>query len=243
MNDETSWRTMPASVVPADGAVHVWRIRLAHLPDCVERLAQNLSEDERERAARFRYPRDRMRFIAARAALRHILARALQGGRTHLRFSYGPKGKPLLAGSDVTFNLSHAEDLALCAVTLRRAVGVDIEKIAPLKQPGIIDRVFSPHQAQMLRALPEPVRWEGFHAGWTRKEAYVKAHGEGLNFPLGSFDVSLDGRDDMLRDALGEVWTVRGIAPAEGFAGAVAASGDGFTLACWDWDQGCGCRA
>src|SRR5687768_5504879 len=160
MNDENTWQSMPATIVPADRAVHVLRIPLVHRPDCVERLAQNLSDDERARAVRFRYPRDRMRFIAARPALRHILAPTLQGGGSQLRFAYGPKGKPLLAGSDVTFNLSHAEDLALCAVTLRRAVGVDLERIGPLKQPGIIDRVFSPHQAELLRALPEPARWQ-----------------------------------------------------------------------------------
>jgi 4'-phosphopantetheinyl transferase len=244
MSEHTHWKTAPMPLALEDAAVDVWRAGLLHSPACVDILAKELSLDEWERADRFRFADDRARFIAARAALRRILGGAVGVQARRLRFGYGDFGKPFLSDHAASFNLSHAENVALCAVTKTRAVGVDVEKVLPLKEGEVIGAVFSRLQAAALRALPEPDRLAVAHAGWTRKEAYVKALGDGLNIPLESFDVSLrEERDDVLKSEDGRVWRVRPLHPGAGFAGAVAVEGEDFTLRCWKWDWGCGCEA
>jgi 4'-phosphopantetheinyl transferase len=236
------WETAPARSVLKDDEVHVWRAGLQHAPACIEELKRELSPDEKERAQRFHFARDRTRFVAARAFLRRAVARTLERDARGLRFSYGPQGKPSLDGGSVEFNLSHADEIALCALTRFRSVGVDVEKIGPLKEEGVIGRVFSQAQAEALRALPEAERWPRFCAGWTRKEAIVKAHGKGLSLGLRAFDVSLGAEDDVLRDADGSDWRVRPLLPAAGFAGAVALEGsESFVLRCFAWHWKCGC--
>ena len=163
------------------GEAHVWRIRLAPCP------VDLLSEDERARALRFHFPLHRHRFVAARSALRRILAAYLDLPPAELRFHYSPHGKPYLEHHWLRFNLAHSEDLALCAVARAREIGVDIERIRPRPtQERIPERFFSPSEAAQLRALPP----EAFFHYWTAKEAYLKARGEGLAIPLDSFDVT-----------------------------------------------------
>jgi 4'-phosphopantetheinyl transferase len=164
----------------AGAEVHLWRIRLA---PCSDEL---LSEDERARARRFRFPLHRERFVAARSALRRILAAYLDLDPAGLRFQYSPHGKPRLEQEWLRFNLAHSEDLALCAVAHGREVGVDIERIRPRPDEGIPERFFSPSEAAQLRGLPPPA----FYRYWTAKEAWLKARGEGLSVALDSFDVS-----------------------------------------------------
>jgi 4'-phosphopantetheinyl transferase len=237
-----SWERAPARIAIKDDEVQVWRASLTHGPACVDVLRRGLSADENERAQRFHFPRDRVRFVAARAFLRRVLGQTLDRDAAGLRFAYGAQGKPSLEGGDVEFNLSHAEDLALCAVACGRAVGVDVEKIGPLKEDGVIGRVFSPEQAARLRALPETERWAQFCAGWTRKEAIVKAHGKGLSLGLDAFDVSLGTGDDVLHDKAGKSWRVRPLSPGAGFQGAVALSGaEPFDVRCFAWRWDCGC--
>jgi len=184
-------------VTPDD--IHLWHASLDVAATArVTRLERTLSPDERERAARYRFARDRARYIGARGILRTILGRYLDLDPAGLHFVYGPQGKPALApehGADedtLSFNLSHAGDIALYAVTRGRRVGVDVEQVVRnVAGSTVPEHTFSPHEVTTLRALPLDEQTAAFFRCWTRKEAYVKALGAGFSLDLTSFDVSL----------------------------------------------------
>jgi 4'-phosphopantetheinyl transferase len=176
-------------VVAAD--VHVW---LADIDGPAP--SGLLSADEEDRAARFYFERHRRRFVAGRTTLRRILATYLEESPAALQFSYGAHGKPALVGQEgdegLRFNLAHCQGRAIYAVTRGREVGVDIEALRPMPDAlDLAERFFSETERRTLRGLlPEQVP-EGFFNAWTRKEAFVKAVGSGLAYPLSSFDVTL----------------------------------------------------
>lgn len=190
---------LPAPALPLTlpvNAVHVWRVDLCVSPDCAKRLAATLSPDERDRAARFRFSEHRERFIAAHGALRDILSRYLDLLADQLAFSTNPHGKPALATPDhawLQFNLSHSGELALIAITRDRPIGIDVEQMIPPEDfSRLVEQFFSANENAAFRALPESKRAAAFFAGWTRKEAYVKALGTGVSLPLDHFDVTMD---------------------------------------------------
>ncbi len=179
---------------PGAGSVHVWRIDCARLGALRSRADEVLSEPERRRAARFHFSRDRERYVAGHLALRDILGRTLSLAPARLAFADGPSGKPWLPEApSLQFNLSEAGGLALVAVTLERAVGVDVEHLRDdASLFDVAERFFSPHEVRCLRAVDPSARIAAFFRIWTRKEAYIKALGEGLGHDLDSFDVSLE---------------------------------------------------
>ncbi len=215
------------------GEIHVWRANIER-PSAA--ALQILSDDERERASRFVFARDRNRFVNARATLRMLLGRYLQRPSGDVAFDYAPEGKPrlhaLVGDLPIRFNLSHSQGLAVFAFSLQRDLGIDIEAIRSDVGPeDIATRFFSTREQLELRALPLGQRDEGFFLGWTRKEAYVKARGAGLGFELTAFHVSLTpGMPDVLISADIDRWMLRSFWPAEGFAGAVVAEGRDWTL-------------
>jgi 4'-phosphopantetheinyl transferase len=231
-------------VIPAPrGEVHVWRAPLSISdPERADLLA-TLSPDERARADRFHFDRDRAHFIAGRGFLRAILGAYLDVAPRALVFDYSPHGKPRLAtgAGGLRFNLSHSHDLALCAVALDRELGVDVEYIQPRLEEGIAERFFSRREVAALRSLPAEAQSAAFFACWTRKEAYVKAHGQGLSLRLDRFDVSLAPGEPaaLLRteDDPAEAmrWSLRELVPGPGYAGALAAEGQTWRLRCWQW--------
>jgi 4'-phosphopantetheinyl transferase len=179
------------TVLPVD-EVHVWRASLDQPPPVVDRLAGLLASDEAQRAARFRFARDRDRYIVGRGLLRTLLSRYVGRLPDELRFTYGAFEKPALAGGGPHFNLSHSGPLALLAVSGGAEVGIDVEiDDADFAKERIAERFFSKAEVLELRSLPEEVQPHAFLACWTRKEAFIKARGDGLSLPLDSFDVSL----------------------------------------------------
>ena len=245
MTGGVEWRR-PAGP-PALGAtdVHVWRVRL-DAPDDGPALLAVLADDERERLARFVFPRLGERYVTARGRLRLLLARYLGVDAAVLRFVYGPRGKPALAEgahADLRFNLSHSGDLALVAVTRGREVGVDVEADRPdFATEATARRFFSAAEVEAFLALPPASRHEAFFRCWTRKEAYIKALGDGLALPLDSFDVAIgEAATEILLatrpdPAEARRWRLAALAPGAGYAGAVAVEGQGWRLQCWDWD-------
>ncbi|MEZ4620032.1 MAG: 4'-phosphopantetheinyl transferase superfamily protein [Caldilineaceae bacterium] len=173
--------------------VHIWSIALNGQVDSA--YAAALSEDERARASRFYFERDARRYTIGRATLRRILSHYLGIEPAALSFTYNPFGKPALAAAQnphaLEFNLSNTGDHALCAVTYGCAVGIDIEAIKQLDYLQLAGTVFSAHEQATLQWLPAAEQPLGFFNGWTRKEAYIKAHGKGLSMPLADFDVTL----------------------------------------------------
>ncbi len=220
--------------------IHVWRAALDNAAD----LRGLLSADELARAARFHFERDSARFIAMRGVLRSILGIYTSVPPVQLKFRYAARGKPSLADNprDVRFNLSHSHDLALIAVALGCELGVDVEYIKDSTAgPEIAERFFSRAEVVALRALPKALRRDAFFAGWTRKEAYIKATGMGLFAELDRFTVSLapDEPAALLRvaGAAAEAsrWSLFELNPGEGYAGALAVEGRDVQISCWHW--------
>lgn len=246
MTDATAWSAPPPQPEIAGGQVHVWRVALNPPAPTLARLWPTLTPDEQQRAERFHFQRDRDHFIAARGALRAILARYLRAEPGLLRFSYSSYGKPDLAHGagdpPLTFNLSHAHELALIAVARGRLLGVDIEWVRPdMSGEEIAERFFSPREVAALRAVPPPQRHEAFFNCWTRKEAYIKARGEGLSHPLDQFDVSLaPGEPAALLGTRGDPaelarWSLQALAPGPGYVAALAAERPPCELRRWQW--------
>ncbi len=212
----------------------------------LEPLLRKLSADERARAAKFYFDKDREHFIVARGLLRTILGRYLDREPENLSFRYGPQGKPALAeisdGHAIRFNLSHSHGFALYAIARGREVGIDIEWIRPdLAIAEIAERFFSASEAALLRSLPAEARLEAFFRCWTRKEAYIKARGEGLSRPLNQIDLPLARAEPGLPQALqlssSEVtqWSLQDLTPARDNVAAVVAEGRDWHTACWRW--------
>ena len=240
------WELAPSPPCLQRDEVHVWRARLDQAPDQLEQLAATLRPDERQRAGRFRFARDRGRFVAARGILRRILGGYLDVEPGSLRFGYGAAGKPFLSepgpASALQFNVSHAENLALYAVSRDRAVGVDIERVRPVEDlMQVAAHFFSSHERRALQRLSAGARDEAFFTCWTRKEACVKAWGDGLSFPLDEFAVSLspDRPAELVWIREGtrpeEEWRLQHLVPEDGYVGAVAVPGRDVQLRCFSW--------
>ena len=243
MLNEAAWPAPPRRPSLDDRSVHVWRAELDVGDTGTARFAATLSADERLRAARFHFARDRDRFTVGRGVLRSLLGGYLGVAPAALAFAYGDHGKPALVGGGLHFNVSHSAGVALYAVARAREVGVDVEgHRADFATAEIAERFFSPAERAALRALPVEARCAAFFACWTRKEAYIKARGVGLSLALDAFDVSLaPGEPAALlatRDDPGarDRWSLQALDPGPDLAGAVVAEGRDWALSCWRWD-------
>jgi 4'-phosphopantetheinyl transferase len=226
----------PAIVIGRD-IVHVVCIRL---DEALEGAIDLLDEDERGRASRFVFDRDRRRFVAAHAATRIVLAQCLDCSPEALRFVTGARGKPRLVDVpvDVRFNLSHSGDRALLAIALGQEVGVDLEQHRPVDIRGLARRFFAPGEQAALDMLPDRERAPAFFRCWTRKEAFIKAIGEGLAFPLDGFEVNVTADAGASQQMLGCTaapeapgrWRIVALDCEAGYEAAVAASAAQWTV-------------
>jgi 4'-phosphopantetheinyl transferase len=226
--------------------VHVWLADLNHSGFPAAEIDHVLSQEERERAARFYLQRDRNHFTAGRAMLRSILGGYLNADPCHLQFSRGPHGKPALAtegGADaVCFNIAHSHDVALCAVARGRDIGVDVERVrADVNVDLIAERFFSQREIAILRSLPPERKLTAFFTCWVRKEAYVKARGDGLAMNLDSFSVSFaPGEPAALLDVQGHpeealAWSLTELDFDPSFAAALAVRAGECRVRCWQF--------
>ncbi len=207
-----------------------------------------LSDSERKRANRFQFDLDRNRFIIRHGLLRMLLSRYLNIEPANVAFAYESRGKPLVSAPGLElplhFNLSHSNGLALIAATRQAALGVDVERVRFVPEADqIAAKFFSPHEAAVLNAIPAEQKMEAFFHCWTRKEAYLKATGEGIADALPRIEVSLTPAQParLLKingDALdASLWQLSGLAPAPGFVGALAIQADSLRLCCWRWSR------
>lgn len=217
--------------------IHVWFAKLDDRP--VGSLGVYLSPDEAARAHRFRFEKDRNHFTLARGLLRRILACYLDSEPSEFRFSYGEQGKPALSSrSDqqtIKFNLAHSHGMAVYAFSRNRELGVDLEFMRDERaDEAIAERFFSAREVVDLKSLPCELRKQAFFNCWTRKEAYIKARGEGLSMALNEFDVSLKPGEPaaLLKNHRndGEVsrWSMQSLPIAKGYAAALVVEG-------YDW--------
>jgi 4'-phosphopantetheinyl transferase len=228
-----------------EGGVHVWRIPLMAPAATLAGYQTLLAPDERARAARFHFDIHRHRFAIARARMRMLLSSYSGCTPAQLVFSYTSHGKPYISHPSLRFNLSHADDIAILGVTRNRAIGVDIEHIrADFATDEIANRHFSKTEVRTLRALAAEERCSAFFRCWTRKEAYIKALGEGLSMPLGSFDVCLDDdQKDQLwlshhEDPNEQArWQLRNVPAPQGYFAAAVVEGHDLSFQYFDWSD------
>jgi 4'-phosphopantetheinyl transferase len=213
--------------------VHTWVASLRQPPEVGAALGAALAPDETARAARYIRAADGARFRLARGLLRHLVGAYLGRPAGEVVFAYGPHGKPALApehGADLRFSVAHAGDVALYALTRGREVGVDVEQIRPLDGlDAVVDWLFSERERAWLHTLGRPARLRAFFDCWTRKEAYIKARGQGFTIalrelealPLGTLSDPPEEAPEASWARLDGRWWACPLYPAPGYAGTV----------------------
>lgn len=220
--------------------VHVWRIELNRPETERERLWPLLSPEEKQQADRFHFPNGKNHYVVCRGTVRLILAGYLQINPSEVRFQVGPFGKPSLkiaSRTKVEFNVSHSHGLALLAVSAGRPLGVDLEQVRVMDTyEQIAVRYFSPIEVKRLRQMADHEKPEAFFSCWSRKEAFVKATGQGISYGLDQFSVPLSLHDPNARfvpiDCPHETtrWRMCTLIPAPNFVGAIVAAGDNWDV-------------
>ena len=242
----TQWRSPPEPLVLGHNEVHVWRASLDQPASQLENFRLSLAADERARAQRLYFRKGRERFTVARGVLRAILGGYLNREPESLSFCYGSHGKPGLGGyldrDAIRFSVSHSHGFALYAFARGREVGIDLERIRfDLAVTEVAERFFSPKEVAALRALPPDLQRQAFFRCWTRKEAYIKARGEGLSLPLDEFDVSLAPEEPAavlaIRHDHSEAsrWSLQELTVAPDYVAALSVEAHDWRLSCWLW--------
>lgn len=237
----------PSDLALSSDEIHIWLADLDQSESQLHKLIQTLSVEERMRAEKYLFERDRKKYLLRRGILRTLLGSYLNVEPGRLQFQYGKYGKPVLAdtfGKEMLhFNLSHSDELALFAFARHREIGVDIEHIGEISEMELIaERFFSRRENDSIRSLPEEQKKESFIKGWTCKEAFIKAVGDGLSRALDKFEVSmvpgepakLLSVEDDSREA--SRWSLQYLQPAPDYVGAFAVKSRMFKTKRWRWD-------
>jgi 4'-phosphopantetheinyl transferase len=242
----TNWLPPPAQFKLSRNEVHVWRASLNQNEATIEGLWELLTSEERQRAQRYCFQKGQQQFVVARGVLRQLLARYTGLAPAALKLTSNSYGRPSLAKdsnpAQLNFNLSHSGNLVLYAFSRGRSVGIDIEamrqEVATLE---IAKNFFSLDEVTALKAVPAELHTVAFFNGWTRKEAYIKALGEGLSHPLQSFSVSLAPQEEAAllsvrgdRQAAAR-WKIYALEPGAGYVAAVIAEHPPFALREWEY--------
>ena len=236
---QPSWSPGPSAPHLAAGEVHVWLASLSVRAAALSTYLATLRDDERERAARYHFNRDRDAYIAGRGILRELLGRYFSQQPSDIKISYSDYGKPYVVGASTRFNLAHAGGLALFAFAQDTAVGVDLEQERELDDAlAIAKRFFSPVEWESLAALPSVEQRAAFFRIWSRKEAFIKAVGQGLSYPLDSFEVTAaEDETRLLRvgddSAEAGAWSLLALPVPAGYAAALAVRLPEVRLCTW----------
>ena len=224
-------------------SIHVWTIPLDEDADTVASLLNVLSGEERVRAARFRTTQLRVRFVVAHGALRTILSGYLGVAPAAVRFETTEMGRPYVPGASFDFNLSHSDALAVVAVSVAGHVGVDVERLRRVDdEDAVVRRFFAPGEVRQYEAVRPQERTSAFYSTWTRKEAFVKALGTGLQRELSSFEVDVSPQAVCPRIRLDDddgrsSWNLRSFSPRSHYIAAVALDRDIEALEFFDWSS------
>lgn len=238
MESPVPWEEAPASPILPEDQVQVWQAALPRTEEEAGSFLPLLSPDETERADRFLVYRARAAFAGARGTLRLLLGRYLGVPPRELRFCYSAQGKPALEDETLCFNLSHSQGLALYAFSRHLPMGIDVEHLRPeVASAAIARRFFAPLEVAALDLIEPGRRTEAFFTCWTRKEAYLKARGEGLGLGLHSFAVSLGEPAALLHSDQGadecRRWRLCPLRPQPGYVGALCAPAGDWRLRCF----------
>ncbi len=241
-----SFRVPSLDLKLANDEIHIWCTSLDQPTSLAESLICTLSADERAKAQRFYSEKDRKRFIIRRGILRMILGYYSGVEASELWFFYGKNGKPRLTDTfrngTILFSMSSSEGLALYGFTRNREIGVDVECVRDIPDiDQIAELIFSAKEALAYHALPDHLKREAFFSCWTRKEAFLKATGDGLSRRLDEFELRVDpGKPASLPGIDGDQksacqWSIHDLKPASGFTAAIAAQGRSWGLRCSQW--------
>jgi len=190
-----SYHSINPIKIPDKEEVHIWMVDLNISQTIQQHFEKSfLSEEELTKAKGFKFNHHRLQFSASHGYLKLILARYLDCCPSIIEYGIKKYGKPFLKNPTtqykIRFNMSHSQDIALYAVTLDTEVGVDIEIIKEnLNILDLIEHVFTTREKSIFKEIEEDKKTKVFYDVWTRKEAYLKATGEGLNFPLNKIEV------------------------------------------------------
>ncbi len=244
----STWTPCPEPGRVGDSEAHLWLVELDFLQDRLGHLTSILSDDERNRAGRFHKRLDAERYASARASLRCILGGYLVLEPASLQFTYNRYGKPRLSeahSSPLQFSVSHSAALCLFGFVLHREIGVDLEYVRPeVEVADLAARFFCRREVETLRSLAGQLQVEAFFRCWTRKEAYLKARGQGLSYGLDRIEVSLRSDEPAALISAADDpeasrrWTIEHLAPASGYVGAVAVADRHLTFKCFTWAPG-----
>ncbi len=194
MNTIQTWENPAVLPCTIDAhKIHVYRKQLSgYTEQQIAELFNGLAPDEQTRALRFHFAKDRHHFIVARAHLRKILAQYLKITPQEINFHYNAYGKPELLDHTLQFNLSHSQDMAVYAISNQYSVGIDIEATAKDHDiAAIAQRFFSASEYTILKNLAPARQKQAFYNAWVRKEAFLKAIGQGLSYSLANVEVTL----------------------------------------------------
>ncbi|HWH80062.1 MAG TPA: 4'-phosphopantetheinyl transferase superfamily protein [Candidatus Binatus sp.] len=233
------WNPAPDQFTLDANCVDVWLIQIddeAPLPS----LLDLLPPAERERAARFKFDKDRRLFATAHASMRAILAKYLDGNPIELEFIEGQNGKPKFspdfARRKVEFNLSHSHQAALLAVALGRVVGVDIEYIKrDFEFVEVAERFFTMREVAALRSLPSDLRRQAFFKCWTAKEAFLKAKGTGLSGALDEVEIALNSEGQVKISAAVPGWILTELDSVDGYEAALVYQESAASIHSYRW--------
>jgi 4'-phosphopantetheinyl transferase len=234
------WNPPPGVLTIDEQVVDLWLIQLNDVVRDLDSLSGFLSIDELERAARFKFDKDRQLFVGAHVALRSILSRYLRQNPEQLEFIEGSNGKPHLAepSERIEFNLSHSHRKALLAVALGREIGVDIEYVKRNFQfEEIAERFFTAREVTALRGLPSHLQRQAFFKCWTSKEAFLKAKGTGLSGKLDEVAIIFDSSDQVRINARVPGWSLTEIPPCVGYEGALVIQGHTRQIRCFQQES------
>jgi 4'-phosphopantetheinyl transferase len=242
MGRKSRWSPPPQRLTLAGDEVHVWRACLDVPESRVRALEENLVEDEVNRAHRFYFAKDRWHFTVARGLLREILSLYLDTPPNQLCIGYNPHGKPFLSETTICFNLSHSGGMALYAIARSMEIGIDLERVrTDFECVEVAEGFFSRCENDALRAVRSDLQHVAFFNCWTRKEAFVKLHGEGMSFPLKQFDVTLAPNEPArLISIIGDSraaaqYCIQELDVGDGYAAALVVEGSSCQIGCWQW--------
>ena len=243
--EKSAWPTAVPDGMISSNEVHIWRFYQEETNSQIETLQGILSPDELARSEKFHFEKDRKKFILTRGILRKLLGSYLGKNPQQIRFNYTSFGKPFLAidseNNNLSFNLSHSGELVLYAITRNQKIGIDIEQIRDHTDVmAIAKRFFSPAEIGEMEKANEKNRTELFFTYWTRKEAFVKALGKGVSFPMERLDVSLLNKFSPIIKSTAEnnetaCLNVQDLLPGDGYLAAIATEVNDADISCWQF--------
>jgi len=239
---KNTWQETPETLSLSEDHIDVWLCDLKQLSHEINNFYSILSEDERERADKLKVEDKKQQYIITKGVLRQRLGLLTNIEPEYFVFEHLEHGKPVLVNdaryADIKFNVSHSHDFALIAIALKQNIGIDIEKINhDSKHDELVARFFSKAEQTEFQTIPDANKARAFCACWTRKEAFIKAVGDGVNYGLDKFDVTVDtdkqAPEINLHKPSEETWSAINLPVDDDYMACLVSDRDGLSVRRW----------